>query len=68
MGRITDPVPKAVPKEQWGDLYGDFTPDALACNAKGRADRLRTLGWKPVQRNVAEAFVDEDMPVLLMEA
>ncbi|KAF2761471.1 NAD(P)-binding protein [Pseudovirgaria hyperparasitica] len=66
-GKIQTPEPKVVPESQWSDLYGDFTPNALASNCRCSADRLRAMGWKPVQRTLAEAFIEEDLPVMLKE-
>lgn len=66
-GKIESPQPREVPPHDWRDLFGDFTPAALGCNARSRADRLRTMGWHPTQPSIAEAFVNEDAPVLLRE-
>ncbi|EFY85434.1 NAD dependent epimerase/dehydratase family protein [Metarhizium acridum CQMa 102] len=66
-GRIATPETKSIPESDYGDLFGPFTPDVVGCNCRNRADRLRSMGWKPEQLGLEEAFEKEDLPALLSE-
>lgn len=68
-GKIESPAAKRVPKEQYGDLFGEFTADVVGCNARCKSDRLRGLGWSAheLHSDLPRAFVEEDLPALLME-
>ncbi|KAJ9607059.1 hypothetical protein H2200_008131 [Cladophialophora chaetospira] len=66
-GRIKDPVPKPVPPELYGDLFGPFSPTTVGANSRSRADRLREMGWTPTEKNVLATFRDDELPILLAE-
>lgn len=67
-GRITDPAPKSlVGREQWGDLFGDFTGAILGLNSRSRAVRLRALGWEAREKDWKRSFGEDELPVLLEE-
>ena len=57
-------TPRQIPKEKYSDIFGDFTPLIIASNARTRAERLRSLGWAPKQPTLAEAFANEEIPIL----
>lgn len=64
-GVIPDPAPRAVPKDSYGDLYGDGTEDAVGMNSRTRAVRLRELGWKPVEKDWKASFLEDELSYLL---
>ncbi|KID96023.1 NAD dependent epimerase/dehydratase family protein, partial [Metarhizium majus ARSEF 297] len=66
-GRITTPDTRSIPESEYVDLFGQFTPDVVGCSCRNRADRLRSMGWKPEQLGIEEAFEKEDLPSLLAE-
>jgi hypothetical protein len=66
-GKIEDPSPKTIPQSQYGDLFGEATPDVVGCNCRHSADRLLKLGWKPKQNGLRKAYEAEDPPLLLQE-
>ncbi|EFY95160.1 NAD dependent epimerase/dehydratase family protein [Metarhizium robertsii ARSEF 23] len=66
-GRITTPDTRSIPESEYVDLFGQFTPDVVGCSCRNRADRLRSMGWKPEQLGIGEAFEKEDLPALLAE-
>lgn len=45
-GELSDPTPRTVPQETYGDIFGDFTDAVAGVNSRSRAVRLRELGWK----------------------
>ena len=61
-GKINDPTPKAIPQDQYADLFGNFTLSAIGLNAHNRAHRLRDIGWRPKELGVREAFGKEELP------
>ncbi|KFG82216.1 NAD dependent epimerase/dehydratase family protein [Metarhizium anisopliae] len=65
--RITTPDTRSIPESEYVDLFGQFTPDVVGCSCRNRADRLRSMGWKPEQLGIGEAFEKEDLPALLAE-
>ncbi|KAK2609184.1 hypothetical protein QQS21_002266 [Conoideocrella luteorostrata] len=64
-GRIDSSATKLIGEADYKDLFGPHTLDAVGCNSRNRADRLRAMGWKPEQLGVEEAFDKEDLPVIL---
>lgn len=66
-GRIDTSSARPIPESEYADLFGEFTPDVVGCNCRNRADRLRSMGWKPEQLGFEDAFEREDLPVLLSE-
>ncbi|KAI1467787.1 NAD(P)-binding protein [Daldinia caldariorum] len=66
-GLIADPEPRTIPPENYGDLFGSGTLSNLGLNSRSRAVRLRALGWRPVEKSLAESFVQDELPVILKE-
>ncbi|KAI1404246.1 NAD(P)-binding protein [Hypoxylon fuscum] len=66
-GLIADPNPRAIPPENYGDLFGDATDCVIGLNSRSRAVRLRELGWKPVEKSWRESYVQDELPFLLKE-
>ncbi|KAI1098775.1 NAD(P)-binding protein [Jackrogersella minutella] len=66
-GLISDPNPRTIPPENYGDLFGPFTDAIIGLNSRSRAVRLRALGWKPVEKSWNESYVQEELPAILKE-
>ncbi|EMC94250.1 hypothetical protein BAUCODRAFT_75287 [Baudoinia panamericana UAMH 10762] len=66
-GRIQDPKPREVPKELYGDLFGEFTEPVVGLNSRSRALRLRELGWEPREKDWKSSYVEDELPELLRE-
>ena len=66
-GLISDPNPRTLPPDTYGDIFGDFTEGVVGTNSRSRAVRLRELGWKPVEKDWKESFVQDELPVILSE-
>ena len=66
-GKLADPTPREIPKDQYADLFGNYSLVVIGQNSRNRAERLRDLGWKPKEVGVHEAFTKEELPILLRE-
>ena len=66
-GKIQDPTPKTLPKELYGDVFGDFTPPIIGLNSRSRAVRLRELGWEPREKDWKSSYLDDELPEILKE-
>ena len=67
-GRLEDPTPRQIPKEQYDDIFGPaFTEAVMGLNSRSRANRVRALGWKPVAKSWSTSFVEDELPVILKE-
>lgn len=66
-GRIAQSTPKPIPKEQWGDLFGDYSGMVLGSNARNRANRLRKLGWAPLEKGTLASLAEDEIPIIAME-
>ncbi|KAF2089273.1 NAD(P)-binding protein [Saccharata proteae CBS 121410] len=66
-GKISDPEPREVTENLYGDLFGDWTPGVIGLNSRSRADRLRKLGWEPREKGVWESWNEDELPALLAE-
>ncbi|KAF2034023.1 NAD(P)-binding protein [Setomelanomma holmii] len=66
-GKIPDPTAREIPKDQYDDLFGNYSVVVIGQNSRNRADRLRDRGWQPKERGVHEAFTKEELPILLKE-
>ncbi|RYP45603.1 hypothetical protein DL768_008082 [Monosporascus sp. mg162] len=66
-GELSDPTPRTVPRETYGDIFGDFTDAVAGVNSRSRAVRLRELGWKPVEKSWKESYVEDELPEILSE-
>lgn len=63
--RVKDPKPIEIPEGFYGELFGDLTMTVLGENSRNRANRLRALGWKPVEKSSFESLHEDDIPTLL---
>ncbi|KAI1500325.1 hypothetical protein F5X99DRAFT_241491 [Biscogniauxia marginata] len=66
-GLISDPTPRTFPKETYADLFGTFTDAVIGLNSRSRAVRLRELGWKPVEKDWKESYIQDELPTILKE-
>ncbi|KUJ11311.1 NAD(P)-binding protein [Mollisia scopiformis] len=66
-GKIEDAVPKEMPEELYGDLFGEYTGAVTGLNSRSRANRLRALGWKPVEKDWRRSYLEDELPVILKE-
>ena len=66
-GKLSDPAPREIPKDQYAALFGPYSMVVLGQNARNRADRLRKLGWEAKHYDVRQAFREEELPLLLKE-
>jgi hypothetical protein len=64
-GKLESAATRSIPESEYGDLWAEFTPDAVGCSCRHRAERLRAMGWKPQQLTIEEAYVQEELPQLL---
>ncbi|EXJ85788.1 hypothetical protein A1O1_06156 [Capronia coronata CBS 617.96] len=66
-GKIQDPTPRTIPKDLYGDLFGDDTGAVIGLNSRSRAVRLRQLGWEPKERSMHETYEMFELPEILKE-
>ncbi|OQD88766.1 hypothetical protein PENANT_c003G04486 [Penicillium antarcticum] len=66
-GRIKDPEPQTVPSENYNDLFGKLTVAVAGSNARNRANRLRKLGWRPLEKNAFTSLAEDEIPLILEE-
>lgn len=66
-GKITDPQPRTVTQDQYGDLFGPYSGAVIGLNSRSRAVRLRELGWEPREKSVWDSYREDELPQLLQE-
>lgn len=66
-GKIQDPTPKEIPSELYSYLFGDWSLPVIGQNARNRANRLRSLGWKPSEKSTFESLRLDELPIILEE-
>ncbi|KAK5057550.1 hypothetical protein LTR84_011550 [Exophiala bonariae] len=66
-GKIESPEPRTVPKSDYADLWGEYTPAVVGLNSRSRAVRLRALGWEAKEISVGDSFERFELPELLKE-
>ncbi|CAG8250520.1 hypothetical protein PENNAL_c0009G04047 [Penicillium nalgiovense] len=67
IGRIDEATPKPIPKENWGDLFGDYSGMVVGSNARHRANRLRKLGWAPLEKDTLASLAEDEIPIIARE-
>jgi nucleoside-diphosphate-sugar epimerase len=65
-GKIESPETRPIPRELYSDLFGVYSPVVVGSNSLNRANRLRDLGWKPMEKNTL-ASLSEEVAVILKE-
>ncbi|KAL4935269.1 hypothetical protein BDV06DRAFT_228978 [Aspergillus oleicola] len=43
-GKVADPIPQTIPRENYRDLFGECSGLVIGSNARNRANRLRKIG------------------------
>lgn len=66
-GLIKDPAPKEYSKEDWDELFGEYTGTVIGLNSRSRAVRLRELGWEPREKGIWESYNEDELPEILKE-
>jgi len=66
-GKIKDIVPRQMPEELYGDGFGHYTGAVIGLNSRSRANRLRALGWKPVEKDWRRSYLEDELPQILKE-
>ncbi|EME43616.1 hypothetical protein DOTSEDRAFT_72852 [Dothistroma septosporum NZE10] len=66
-GKISDPKPRELKEELWGDVFGEFTGAVIGLNSRSRAVRLRELGWEPKEKDWRASYVEDELPEILKE-
>ncbi|KAF4772187.1 hypothetical protein HAV15_004985 [Penicillium sp. str.  len=66
-GRIDQSTPKPIPMEDWGDLFGDYSAIVVGSNARNRANRLRKLGWAPLEKGTLASLAEDEIPIITKE-
>ena len=67
LGKISDPTPKTIPEDLYGDIFGMYTAQVVGSNARNRANRLRALGWKPQEKSATQSLIDDEIPIILQD-
>jgi nucleoside-diphosphate-sugar epimerase len=67
MGLIGDSTPRSIPEKQWGDLFGDYSGMVVGSNARNRANRLRKLGWAPLEKETFASLAEDEIPLIAKE-
>ncbi|KAL3418239.1 hypothetical protein PVAG01_09955 [Phlyctema vagabunda] len=67
-GKISDPVPRTVPNELYGDLFGAYTPVVVGANSRNKANRLRKLGWEAKEKDSTASLNEDELPIILKES
>ncbi|KAK4864686.1 hypothetical protein LT330_009681 [Penicillium expansum] len=66
-GRIGQSTPKPIPEEHWDDLFGDYSGTVAGSNARNRANRLRKLGWAPLEKDTFASLAEDEIPIIAKE-
>lgn len=67
-GKTQSAEPKTLPKEDYGDVFGaEFTAAVVGSNSRSRANRLRTLGWWPREKETLASLSEDELPLILQE-
>ncbi|PVI05256.1 NAD(P)-binding protein [Periconia macrospinosa] len=64
---IKDETPREFSREDWEELFGEYTGLIMGSNCRCRAARLKELGWEAKEMGIWESFVQEGLPEILKE-
>ena len=56
-----------MPEELYKDGFGEYTGAVIGLNSRSRANRLRALGWKPVEKYWRSSYLEDELPQILKE-
>lgn len=65
--KIKDPTPRTLPENLYGDVFGAHTTAAIGLNSRSRANRLRALGWKPIEKDWRRSYIEDELPEIITE-
>lgn len=65
-GKVKNPETKTIPREDYKDLFGEYSSVVIGSNSLNRANRLRALGWEAKEKNTFESLKDE-IAIILQE-
>ena len=66
-GKLEDPKAREIPEDLYGDIFGEWSMVVVGENSRNRANRLRALGWKPVEKLSFQSLHEDEIPALLKE-
>ncbi|KAF7550745.1 hypothetical protein G7Z17_g5508 [Cylindrodendrum hubeiense] len=66
-GRIQTAQTKAIPPDNYGDLFGTYSEVVVGSNSRNRANRLRKLGWEAREKKSLASLVEDEIPLILQE-
>ncbi|KAE9375369.1 NAD(P)-binding protein [Stipitochalara longipes BDJ] len=66
-GKIKDGNPRKMPEELYKDGFGEYTGAVIGLNSRSRANRLRALGWKPIEKDWRSSFLEDELPQILKD-
>jgi nucleoside-diphosphate-sugar epimerase len=66
-GKVQDPTPREIPTDLYKDIFGEWSMPVVGQNSRSRANRLRALGWKTIEKSTFESLLEDEIPILLKE-
>lgn len=64
-GRIDHSRPQTIPRDHWCDLFGGYSGLVVGSNARHRANRLRKMGWAPLEKETLASLAEDEIPIIL---
>ena len=55
------------PETNYNDIFGEYSTVVCSANSRSRAQRVREMGWQPREKIIRDAFISEELPLLLEE-
>ncbi|KAI9926990.1 hypothetical protein ASPWEDRAFT_165339 [Aspergillus wentii DTO 134E9] len=65
--KIPSAQPRTIPREHYGDLFGEYSGVVIGSNSRSRAIRLRQLGWEPKEKGTIQSLIEDEIPLILQE-
>lgn len=66
-GKVANPAPQTIPRENYGDLFGEYSGLVIGSNARNRANRLRKIGWEAREKKTFASLAEDEIPQILLE-
>lgn len=66
-GRIKNGSSREKPEERYEDGFGEYTGAVIGLNSRSRANRLRALGWKSVEKDWKISYLEDELLQILGE-
>ncbi|GLA67593.1 hypothetical protein AtubIFM54640_011261 [Aspergillus tubingensis] len=54
-------------KENYGDLFGEYSVLVIGSNARNQASRLRKIGWEAREKKTFASLAEDEIPQILLE-